>query len=103
MRITVEREGGFAYIPGLSAPATVDTDTLAPNQAAELEAAVRATDFSAEAARAGAPAPGSADHRTVTVTVEDGGGSRRISVSDPVEDVALRSLVDRVLAAAKHA
>ncbi len=103
MRITVERDGGFAYIPGLSAPATLDTAALPSDEAAPLEAAARAADFSAKAAQAGAPAPGSADHRTVTVTVEDGGSSRSISVSDPVEDPALRSLVEQVLAAAQRA
>lgn len=102
MRIQVEREGGFAYIPGLSGPTTVDTASLPADEAAALEAAVARTDFSAEAALAAAPAPGSADHRTVTVTVEDGGASRSISVADPVEDPALRSLVERVLAAAQH-
>ena len=97
MRIQVERDGGFAYIPGLRGPKTVDTATLPPSEAAALEAAAQRADFSA----AVAPNPGSADHRTVTVTVEDGGSSRSITVSDPIEDDALRSLVDRVLAAAK--
>lgn len=103
MRITVERDGGFAYIPGLSAPATLDTATLPAGEAAALEAAVQKADFSAAAERAAAPAPGSADHRTVTITVEDGGSSRSITVSDPITDDALRSLVDRVLAAAHPA
>ena len=50
MRIQVERDGGFAYFPGLSGPTTVDTDTLPADEAAALEAAVGRTDFSAEAA-----------------------------------------------------
>jgi hypothetical protein len=97
MRIQVERDGGFAYIPGLSAPRTVDTDALSPEDAAALEAAVQQADFSAAAALAAAPAPGSADHRTVTVTVEDGGAPRSITVPEPIADEGLRSLVDRVL------
>ena len=79
MRIQVERDGGFAYFPGLSGPTTVDTDALPPDEAAALEAAVEGTDFSAEAALAAVPAPGSADHRTVTITVEEQGGSRSVS------------------------
>ena len=71
MRIQVERDGGFAYFPGLSGPTTVDTAALPAEEAAALEAAVEQTDFSAEAALAAAPAPGSADHRTVTITVEE--------------------------------
>jgi hypothetical protein len=98
MRIQVERDGGFAYFPGLSGPTTVDTDTLPPHDAAALEAAVGQADFSAEAALAASPAPGSADHRTVTITVEDGGASRSVTVSEPIADEALRSLVERVQA-----
>jgi hypothetical protein len=100
MRIKVEREGGFAYIPGLSGPTTVDTASLPADEAAALEAAVERTDFSAEAALGAAPPPGSADHRTVTVTVEDDGSSRSVTVSEPIEDDRLRALVDRVLASA---
>jgi len=90
MRIQVERDGGFAYIPGLSEPTTVDTASLSSEEATALEAAVRQTDFSAAAELAAAPAAGSADHRTITV-------------AEPIEDGALRALVDRVLAAARGA
>jgi hypothetical protein len=99
MRIQVERDGGFAYFPGLSGPTTVDTDALPPGEAAALEAAVARVDFGAEAALAAAPAPGSADHRTVTITVEERGGSRSVTVSEPIADDALRSLVERVQSA----
>jgi len=101
MRIQVERDGGFAYFPGLSGPTTVDTDALPAGEAAAFEAAVEQTDFSAEAARAAAPAPGSADHRTVTITVEEKGASRSVTVSEPIADDGLRALVDRVLATAQ--
>jgi hypothetical protein len=100
MRIQVERDGGFAYIPGLSAARVVDTASLPPDQAADLEEAARRTDFAAAASVAVAPAPGSADLRTVTVTIDGDGPSRRITVTEPIGDAALRSLVDRVLAAA---
>ena len=103
MRIQVERDGGFAYFPGLSGPTSLDTETLPPEEAAAIEAAARQADFGAEAAAKAAPAPGSADHRTVTVTVEDGGASRTITVAEPIEDDALRALVDRVLAAGTSA
>ena len=43
MRIQVERDGGFAYFPGLSGPTTVDTDALPADEAAALEAAVEQT------------------------------------------------------------
>ena len=94
---------GFAYIPGLSAPATLDTATLPPGEAAVLEAAVKKADFSASAAQAAAPAPGRGRLSDRHGRVEDGGSSRSITVSDPITDEALRTLVDRVLAAAHPA
>ncbi len=103
MRIQVERDGGFAYIPGLSGPRVVDTAALPPDQAAELEAAVQKTDFAAAASLAVAPAPGSADQRSITVTIDGDGPSRRVTVLEPIGDAALRSLVDRVLEAAPEA
>ena len=60
MRIQVERDGGFAYFPGLSGPTTVDTDALPADEELALEQAVERADFSAEVALAAAPAPGSA-------------------------------------------
>ena len=63
MRIQVEQDGGFAYIPGLSAPTVVDTDSLPADRAAAIEAAVRKTDFAAAALLAVAPAPGSVRRR----------------------------------------
>jgi hypothetical protein len=103
MRIQVERDGGFAYIPALSKPTVVDTESLPRDLAAELEAAARETDFAAAASLAVAPAPGSADQRTITVTIEGDGPSRRVTVTEPIRDAGLRSLVDRVLAAGQQA
>jgi hypothetical protein len=103
MRIQVERDGGFAYFPGLSGPTTIDTDALSANEAAALEAAVERADFSTEAALAAAPAPGSADHRTVTITVEETGSARSVTVAEPIADASLRALVDRVLTTAERA
>jgi len=103
MRIQVERDGGFAYIPALSEPTTVDTASLSSEEASALEAAVRQTDFSAAAELAAAPAAGSADHRTITVKVDDSGSSHSITVAEPIEDAGLRALVDQVLAAARGA
>jgi hypothetical protein len=103
MRIQVEQDGGFAHIPGLAGPTVVDTESLPSDRAAELEAAVRRADFGAAASLAVTPAPGSADQRTITVTIDGDGPSRRITVVEPIGDAGLRALVDRVLATAREA
>jgi len=100
MRIQVERDGGFAYFPGLSGPTTVDTAALPADEAAALEVEVRQVVFGAEGAKGAAPPAGAADLRMVTISVEAEGCSRSITVPEPIEDDALRSLVERVRAAA---
>lgn len=98
MEIRVQQEGGFGYFPGLAGPVSVDTASLDPAEASELEGAVARADFSPEAAVAGAPSPGSADHRSYTITVVDGARTSSITVSDPIADPALAKIVGAVLA-----
>jgi len=92
MRITVERDGGIGFFPGLNGPFSLDTEMLPADEAAALEATVRGADFAA----ASQPPPGSADMRSVTITVEDGGSTRTVTVVDPPEDPALGRLVARL-------
>ena len=73
MRIQVERDGGFAYFPGLSGPTTVDTDALPPERGGRARGGRRASGLQRRGGARGGACPGSADHRTVTVTVEDEG------------------------------
>ena len=93
MRITYRMEGGFASLPGLAAPVTVDSASLAPEQADELERRVQAARFFALPALAGAPARGAADYRTYTITIEDGERTHTVRATEPVEDTALRDLL----------
>jgi len=91
MKVRFRVEGGFGYFPGLAAPVEVAVDTLAPDQRAELQAAVAGADFFN---RADPPAAASAAHhaRTYEITVDDDGRSRTMRVSDPVPS-DLRRLV----------
>ena len=94
MRIGFQSEGGFGYFPGLDRPLTIDTSQLSPEKASTLEALVRAADFFGRPKTLGAADLGAADHRSYTLTVEDGGRSHAIRVSDPVNDSAIQALVD---------
>lgn len=98
MRIQFQTDGGIAYFPGLSQPFTVDTASLPPQEAAELEALVRSARFFTRPARIGAVGPGAADYRTYTISVEDVGQSHTIKAIEPIEDPSLQALIDRLRA-----
>jgi hypothetical protein len=98
MRIQIQRDGGFGYFPGLAMPVTVDTATLPPDEAELLERLVRQADIARLGASVAAPPVGAADIRSYTVTVDDGVLSESVTVTEPVADAALQSLIDRVLA-----
>jgi len=92
MRVEFSIQGGIAHFPGLSVPTAWDTAQMPPDRAAELERRVAAARVFAREAVAGPP-PGSADHRTYTITVEDQGQRRTITCSDPVQDPDLSALI----------
>lgn len=101
MRITLRTDGGLAYFPGLARPVEVDTSSLDADEARDLEGLVGDARFFERADPAAAPAAGSggsADAMTYTLTVEDDGRSRTLTVSDPLPDDALATLVGRLRA-----
>ena len=103
MRIRFQSDGGVGYFPGLDQPLVVDTARLEPEAGARLEGLVGAADFFSRPEAAGVPAPGAADLRRYTLAIEDGGRSRTVEVTDPVEDAALRALIDALREAGKAA
>lgn len=100
MRIQFQVEGGIAHFPGLSQPITIDTASLNPPEAAELEGLVHGARFFTRAAQIGGK-PGAADYRTYTISVEDAGQAHTIKAIEPIEDPSLQALVDRLNARQK--
>lgn len=96
MKITFEMNGGFAHIPALSGPVTIDTAQIAPQVATQLESLVRGSRFFDQPARAQTVAKGAADYRTYTVTVEDGPRVHTIQLIDPITDANLERLVSHL-------
>ena len=94
MRLKFETEGGFASLPGLRTPVEIDTSELQEEEAADLELRVEEARFFERTEGPGAPPSGAADLRLHTVTVEEGTRSRTLRVYEPVEDPALRALID---------
>lgn len=94
MRIVFATSGGFASIPGLNAPLTLDVASLPEAEQRELRQLVERTSFlelSAESPRLPA-----ADGRTYTITVEHEGRTNTVTLVDPVPAGDLRVLVDRL-------
>src|SRR4051812_24654843 len=96
MNITLEVSGGFAALPQLSQPQSVDTEALDPTPARELESIVRETNFFELPVRSHTASPGAADYFTYRITVKDGGREHTVELTDPVPDERLTRLIDTI-------
>jgi Emfourin len=95
MTIIFEMSGGFAPLPALSNPVTIDTAQIQPQSRTELESLVRLTRFFDQPSHS-TPAKGAADYRTYTITVQDGPRVYKIQLTDPIRDTNLEQLVSRL-------
>jgi len=93
MRVQFKTDGGFAYLPGLSKPVTIDTDGLTPEEAGKLERLVEAAGFF-ELPATSDPPRGGADLRTYTISVTSSGRGHTVRIVEPVENPQLQALVD---------
>ena len=93
MRITFSMSGGFAHMPGLSRPVSIDLSELSADEAQELQVLLQDLDFSGLRKVAAKPRSGAADYRTYKIAVEEGNRTRSIMLTDPVEDPKLQRLI----------
>jgi hypothetical protein len=77
-------------------PVTLDTAAMEPAEAATLEGLVRAARIGELPPQVGTPAPGAADYRTITISIDAPGGAHTVRIIEPVADPALQSLVDHL-------
>ena len=96
IRIRFSREGGFA---GRGLSTTIDSASLPPHQAATLRTLV--SDAGAVGSPAPAARPGRPDGFRYRLSIEAGGQTREITVSDGAIPEALQPLLDYLTAAAK--
>jgi hypothetical protein len=92
MRVRLERTGGFANIRRTF---TADAATLAPERAEELRRLVEAAALDRVTSRPSAP-PRGADRFVYTVTVEQEGTERAVTVGEDAAPAALQQLIDWV-------
>jgi hypothetical protein len=93
MRVAIVRGGGFA---GMTTTTRLETSALAPPQAAELEAKVRAAGLLQPAATAPSGPPPHPDDLLYEIDVEDGGEEFEHRYRDSELPESVRSLVELV-------
>jgi hypothetical protein len=92
MRIEFERTGGFA---GMRVAATIDTETLPPDEARAVREMVGAARFFDLPAKITSPTPG-ADQFQYRLTVEAEGRKHTVEVGDASAPEALQPLLRRL-------
>lgn len=107
MRITLQTDGGFAYMPGLAAPVTVDTDKVSSEEAGHWQDLIGAAnvwdlpDPTVPGVQRRPPSASAArDQRMYTLTIEEGAQRRTLRFSDPVL-AELAPLVQELLVRAR--
>lgn len=90
-------DGGFAHLPGLARPCSVDVRALPADAVATLEGLLDA------AAPPGPTATRGADRRRYVIDVSAGRRRQTVTLTDPVEDPTLARLVEVLLSTARRA
>ena len=104
MRIRFHSDGGFGYFPGLDEPLIIDTAHLPAEEAARFESLIGAADFFGRPETVGSPAPGAADLRRHTISVDDDHDHQHtVEVTEPVADPAMQALIDALRGAGNAA
>lgn len=96
MRVQLKITGGVSYFPGLSQPVMIDSDALPGEQAKKLNHLVEQVHFFDLPSAVNTPAPGAADYRQYTITVDDGDRHHVVQATDPVDNPELQALLDFV-------
>jgi hypothetical protein len=98
MRISLDRTGGFT---GMRFSTTVDTDSLPPEEAGSLRAAVQSAGLLADKPDVSS-SPGHPDQYSYRVTVVEGDKTYAMSIQERDVTPELRPLLDLLLARAKR-
>ncbi len=93
MRLRLSADGGFAALPGLRRPVTVDLDNLPEAETRDVRKLIESCDFFSLPERFAAPA-GAADYREYTITVEQGGKQHTVRVPEVGGPPELLKLID---------
>ena len=104
MRVVFATSGGIAYFPGLARPVTIDAAQLPEEEARKLADLVAASRFFDQPGQtASRMAPGAADYRQHTITIDQGERTHTLVVNEPIEDPGMKQLVGFLEGQAKAA
>ena len=93
MRVIFQTEGGIAHFPGLSRPVTIETNQMPEQEAAKLRELMGAARLLDRPGHMGRAAPGAADQRQYTITVDSQDRRYTVRLTEPVEDPDLQRLL----------
>jgi hypothetical protein len=93
MRVQFEKDGGFAYFPGLYKTVTIDTDELSAEEANEIERLIEAAHFF-DLPAAAPPPRGAADYFQYTISVATPERHYTVRLTDPIRDPNAQALVN---------
>jgi hypothetical protein len=92
MKVTLETSGGFAPLPALSRPITIDTSSDRET-ASELHKLLRESTFFELGPFIDTTARGAADYLTYQITVEDGSRVHTVRFTEPIPNPSLQRLL----------
>jgi hypothetical protein len=87
---------GGTFFPGLAQPVVIDPASLDGAAAAHLQTLVEDARFFDQPHEVGRPAPGAADYRCETLTIDNGTAVHSVRALVPIADPALRALFEAV-------
>ena len=92
LRVTLQIDGGFAYLPGLARPIALNAAQLGDEQAAHLQRLCESACAVAQKRKA-SRAAAVPDGRRYRLTVESGDSRREVTAADPIEAPAIAELI----------
>lgn len=96
MHIELSQNGGVAYFPGLSKPATLDVESLPEAEREELRRLIDAAQFFDLPDTVGTPARGAADYQYFTLRIEDDKHQRTVRALVPLDNAPLCELIENI-------
>lgn len=94
MHIEFRSMGGLAYFPGLNKPTVIDSEALGEEEAAELYKLVDKACFFDLPPIVGTPRRGAADYKQYMILIKHADCSNSVQVNEPVDNAALKALID---------
>ena len=92
LRVTLQIDGGFVYLPGLGQPIALDAAQLGDEHAAQLQRLCESACAVAPKRKAGRAAA-VPDGRRYRLTVDLGDSRREVTTADPVDAPAIAELI----------